>query len=81
MTGHCEGLTLKWQDLTGLDHDAELQHQLRGTLQEGLEQTQHADVSTLKHHAPIEVMPLVVPTPAALHTQIQGMDIPTGQNE
>ncbi|TNN73305.1 hypothetical protein EYF80_016468 [Liparis tanakae] len=65
------------QHLLGLDHDAELQHQLRGALQEGLEQTQHADIGALKHHAPVVVSALGVSVPAALHTQIQGVDIPT----
>lgn len=74
-------LTLKGQHLTGLDHDAELQHQLRGALQEGLEQTQHADICALKHHAPEVVAALGVPVPAALHAQIQGVDVPACQRQ
>lgn len=79
--GHLGTLTLEGQHLTGLDHDAELQHQLRGALQEGLEQTQHADISALKHHAPVVVTALGVSVPAALHAQIQGVDIPVYQSQ
>ena len=61
------GLTLEGQDLAGLDHNAELQNQLRGTFEEGFQQTQHADISALEHHAPVEVVPLVVAAPTALH--------------
>lgn len=74
--GHWVELTLKRQHLTGVDHDAELQHQLGSALQEGLKQTQHADIGALKHHAPVVVTPLGVSMPAALHSQIQGVDIP-----
>lgn len=72
-------LTLQRQDLAGLDHDAELQHQLGGALQEGLEQPQHADVRALEHHAPVVVTPLGVAVPAALNAQIQGVDVPANQ--
>lgn len=74
--GHCGTLTLEGQHLIGIYHDAELQHKLWGTLQEGFKQAEHADISTLKHHAPVVVTALWVCMPAALHTQIQGMDIP-----
>lgn len=79
--GHFGALTLKGQHLTGLDHDAELQHQLRGALQEGLKQTQHADIGALEHHAPVVVSALGVSVPAALHAQIQGVDIPVYQRQ
>lgn len=79
--GHFGTLTLKWQHLTGLDHDAELQHELRGALQEGLEQTQHADIGALKHHAPVVMAPFGVPVPAALDAQIQSVDIPVQQRQ
>lgn len=79
LIAHFGTLTLKGQHLTGLDHDAELQHKLRGALQEGLEQTQHADIGALEHHAPVVVAALRVPVPAALHAQIQGVDIPVQQ--
>lgn len=69
-------LTLQGQDLVGLDHDAQLQHQLGGALQEDLQQAQHADVGTLEHQAPVVMALLVVPPPAALHPQVQGVDIP-----
>lgn len=72
-------LTLKGQHLAAVDHDAELQHQLRSALQKGLEQTQHADICILKHHAAVEVTALGVSMPAALHPQIQGVDIPEGR--
>ena len=73
------GLTLEGQDLAGLDHNAELQNKLRGTFEEGFQQTQHADISALEHHAPVEVVPLVVAAPTALHTQIQGVNVPMGE--
>lgn len=79
--GHFGTLTLKGQHLTGLDHDAELQHKLRGALQEGLKQTQHADIGALKHHAPVVVTALGVPVPAALYAQVQGVDIPVHQRQ
>lgn len=74
-------LTLKGQHLIGPDHDGELQHELRGALQKGLQKTKHADISALKHHAPIVVTPLWVSVPAALHAQIQGVDIPEYQRQ
>ncbi|MED6255371.1 hypothetical protein ATANTOWER_008794, partial [Ataeniobius toweri] len=74
--GHWGALTLKRQHLTAVDHDAELQHELRSALYEGLEQTQHADICALKHHAAVVVTALWVSMPAALHPQIQGVDIP-----
>ena len=79
--GQLGTLTLEGQHLTGQDHDVELQHQLRGALQEGLEQTQHADISALKHHAPVVVTALGVSVPAALHAQVQGVDIPAYQRQ
>lgn len=80
LIGHFVALTLKGQHLTGLDHDGELQNQLRGALQERLEQTQHADISSLEHHAPVVVAPLGIPMPATLHTQVKGVDIPENTN-
>lgn len=79
--GHFGTLTLKGQHLSGLVHDAELQNQLGGALQEGLKQTEHADIGALKHHAPVVVPALGVPVPAALHTQIQGVDVPVYQRQ
>lgn len=80
LIGRSVALTLKGQHLRGLDHDGELQHQLRGAFQEGLEQTQHADISTLEHHAPVVVAPLGIPVPSTLHTQVQGVDVPEDTN-
>lgn len=73
--------TLKRQDLLGVDHDAELQNQLRCALQEGLQQTQHADVGALEHHAPVEVTALGVSVPPALHAQVQSVDVPAGNRQ
>lgn len=70
--------------MVAVDHDAELQYQLGGALEEGLQQPQHADVSALKHHSPVIVLPLVLPPPAALHTQVQCVEVPghpPGQGE
>lgn len=74
--GHIGILTLKGQHLLGMDHDAELQNQLRGAFKEGLEQTQHADIGTLKHHAPVVVTALGVSVPPTLYAQIQSVDVP-----
>lgn len=74
--GPCRSLTLEGQHLPGVDHDAELQNQLGGALQEGLQQAQHADISALKHHAPVVMAALGVSVPAALHAQVQSMYIP-----
>ena len=59
-----------------MNHDAELQHQLRSALQEGLKEAEHVDVSTLEHQAPVEVTSLPIAMPTALGAQVQGMDIP-----
>ena len=69
-------LTLQWEDLVAMDHDAELQYQLGGALEEGLQQAQHVDVGALKHQAPVEVPPLQVAVEAALHAQEQDVNIP-----
>lgn len=73
--------TLERQNLLGGDHDAELQNQLRRALQEGLQQTQHADVSALEHHPPVEVAPLRVSMPTALHAQVESVDVPVQQTD
>lgn len=77
----CSSLTLEGQHLPGVDHDAELQDQLGGALQEGLQQAQHADISALKHHAPVVVAALGVSVPTALHAQIQSVYIPVCQKQ
>lgn len=70
-------LTLQPLSLVALDHDAELQHQLRGALQEGLQQPQHVDIGILVHHGPVET-PLVLLLPVALYAEVHGADVPVG---
>ena len=60
-----------------LDHDAELQDQLRRRLQERLQQPQHVDVGVLEHHGPVPA-PLVLLLPARHDAQIQRPDVPVG---
>lgn len=73
-------LTLQPLSLVALDHDAELQHQLRGALQEGLQQPQHVDISILVHHGPVET-PLVLLLPVALYAEVHGADVPVGREK
>lgn len=65
-------LTLQWQDVFAVDHDAELQDKLWCALQESLQQPQHVDISRLKHQAPVAVA-----IPVVLHTQVQHVNVPT----
>lgn len=60
-----------------LDHDAELQHQLRRRLQERLQQAQHVDIGVLEHHSPVPP-PLVLLLPPRHHPQVEGSDVPAG---
>lgn len=79
--GAWEGaLTLQPLSLVALDHDAELQHQLRGALQEGLQQPQHVDIGILVHHGPVET-PLVLLLPVALDAKVHGADVPVGTDK
>lgn len=73
-------LTLQPLSLVALDHDAELQHQLRGALQEGLQQPQHVDIGILVHHGPVET-PLVLLLPVALYAEVHGADVPVGREK
>lgn len=73
-------LTLQPLSLVALDHDAELQHQLRGALQEGLQQPQHVDIGVLVHHGPVET-PLVLLLPVALDAEVHGADVPVGRGK
>lgn len=74
-TTQASGLTLQPLSLVALDHDAELQHQLRGALQKGLQQPQHVDIGILIHHGPVET-PLVLLLPVALYAEVHGADVP-----
>ena len=58
-----------------LDHDAELQNQLRRWLQEGLQQPQHVDVCVLEHHRPVPA-PLMLLLPPRHDAQVQRPDVP-----
>lgn len=68
--------TLDGLQFVGLDDDAELQDQLRSALQEGGQEMQHADVSELVHHPPVEPPAVMVPTAPAPDAQVDGMEIP-----
>lgn len=59
-----------------LDDDAELQDELRRALQEGGEQVEHADISVLVHHPPIEPPAVVLTTASAPDAQVDGVEIP-----
>ena len=72
-----EHLTLQPLRPVPLNHDAELQHQLGRTLQEGLQQAQHVHVCVLEHHGPVPA-PLVLPLPPRLDPQVQSSDVPEG---
>lgn len=69
-------LTLQWQDCVAVDHDAELQDELRCRLQEGLQEAEHCDISALKHQPPVEVAARPVAVPVAQGPQVEGMDVP-----
>lgn len=60
-----------------LNHDAELQDQLRRGLQERLQQPQHVDVRVLEHHGPVPA-PLVLLLPTRHDAQVQSPDVPAG---
>ena len=68
-------LTLQTLSLVALDHDAELQNQLRSALQEGLQQPKHVDVCIFVHHGPVEA-PLVLLLPVALYAEVHGANVP-----
>lgn len=68
--------TLDGLQFVGLDDDAELQDQLRSALQEGGQEMQHADVSELVHHPPVEPPAVMVPTAPAPDAQVDGVEIP-----
>lgn len=46
---HFLSLTLQGEDGVSVDHDAQLEDQLGGRLQEGFQEAEHGDVSALKH--------------------------------
>lgn len=62
-----------------MNHDAQLQDELRRRLQEGLQQAQHGDVGALEHQPPVEVTAGPVPVPPALGAQVEGVDVPGDQ--
>lgn len=59
-----------------MNHDAQLQDKLRGRFQEGFQEAEHSDVSALKHQTPVEVAPGAAAVPAALSTQVEGVEVP-----
>lgn len=69
-------LTLQREDGVPVNHDAQLQDELRGGLQEGLQEAEHGDVSALKHQTPVEVAPGAAAVPAALSPQVEGVEVP-----
>lgn len=74
----CHGephLTLQRLGPVLLDHNAQLKHQLWGTLKEGLQEPEHVDVGVLEHHGPVEA-PVILLPPPTLDAQVHGADIP-----
>lgn len=72
-------LTLQRQDSIPMDHDAQLEDELWGRLQEGLQEAEHGDVSALKHQTPTEVALGPTALPTALSAQVEGVDVPEDQ--
>lgn len=75
------GLTLQWEDGVPVDHDAQLQDELGGGLQEGFQEAEHGDVSALEHQLPVEVVPGSGAVPAALSAQVEGVDVSEDQRQ
>lgn len=74
-------LTLQWEDGVPVDHDAQLQDELGGGLQEGFQEAEHGDVSALEHQPPVEVAPGSGAVPAALSAQVEGVDVSEDQRQ
>lgn len=64
-----------------MDHDAQLQDQLGRRLKEGFQEAEHGDVSAFKHQPPVEVAAWPAAVPAALSTQVEGMNVPGEQRQ
>lgn len=62
-----------------MDHDAQLEDELRSRLQEGLQEAQHGDVSALKHQPPVEVATGPIAMQTALGAKVEGVDVPAGE--
>lgn len=71
--------TLQREDDVSVDHDAQLEDELRSRFEEGLQQAQHGDVSALKHQPPVEVTAGPVAMPTALGTKVESVDVPEGE--
>lgn len=76
-----ECVTLQRQNTAFMDHDAQLQNELWSRLQEGLQEAEHGDVSALKHQPPVELAAGPVAVPAALGTQVEGVDVSEGERK
>jgi len=72
-------LTLQREDDVSVDHDAQLEDELRSRLQEGFQEAQHGDVSALKHQPPVEVATWPVAVATALGTKVESVDVPEGE--
>lgn len=59
-----------------MNHDAQLQDELRRRFQEGFQEAEHCDVGALKHQPPVEVAPGAAAVPAALSPQVEGVEVP-----
>lgn len=64
-----------------MDHDAQLEDELRGRLQEGFQEAEHGDVSALEHQPPVEVAAGPIAVPTALGAQVEGVDVPEGERQ
>lgn len=58
-----------------LDHDAQLQDQLRRRLQESLQQPEHVDVCILEHHGPVPAT-LVLLLPPRHQAKVERPNVP-----
>lgn len=58
-----------------MNHDAQLQDELRRRLQEGLQQAEHGNVGAFEHQPPVEMTTGPVAVPPALGAQVEGVDI------
>lgn len=60
----------------GLYNDTELEHKLRGALQERSQQVKHADVGVLVHHPPVKPPAVIFSALPAPDAQVDGVEVP-----
>lgn len=72
----CVCVTLYSLELVGLYDDTELEHKLRGALQERSQQMEHADVGILINHPPVKPPAVIVSALPAPNAQVDGVEVP-----